>query len=70
MLFLQLMLRHHQGGAEMLSYAATNASQEPVRNLAAQMLTRADRGGELPHAAAHRPRRHPAAVIGARSRPG
>ena len=38
-LFLQLMLRHHQGGAEMLSYAATNASQEPVRNLAAQMLS-------------------------------
>ena len=39
MLFLQLMLRHHQGGAEMLSYAAANASQEPVRNLAAQMLS-------------------------------
>ena len=38
-LFLQLMLRHHEGGAEMLSYAATNASQEPVRNLAAQMLS-------------------------------
>jgi uncharacterized protein (DUF305 family) len=38
-LFLQLMLRHHQGGAEMLSYAAANASQEPVRNLAAQMLS-------------------------------
>ena len=38
-LFLQLMLRHHQGGAEMLSYASTNASQEPVRNLAAQMLS-------------------------------
>jgi uncharacterized protein (DUF305 family) len=37
--FLQLMLRHHQGGAEMLSYAAQNASQEPVRNLAAQMLS-------------------------------
>lgn len=38
-LFLQLILRHHRGGAEMLSYAATNASQEPVRNLAAQMLS-------------------------------
>jgi uncharacterized protein (DUF305 family) len=38
-LFLQLMLRHHQGGASMLSYAAQNASQEPVRNLAAQMLS-------------------------------
>ncbi len=38
-LFLQLMLRHHEGGAAMLSYAAQNASQEPVRNLAAQMLS-------------------------------
>jgi uncharacterized protein (DUF305 family) len=37
--FLQLMLRHHQGGATMLSDAAQNASQEPVRNLAAQMLS-------------------------------
>ena len=37
-LFLQLMLRHHEGGAGMLSYAAQNASQEPVRNLAGQML--------------------------------
>ncbi|HEY0815934.1 MAG TPA: DUF305 domain-containing protein [Pseudonocardia sp.] len=36
--FLQLMLRHHQGGATMLSDAAQNASKEPVRNLAAQML--------------------------------
>jgi uncharacterized protein (DUF305 family) len=38
-LFLQLMLRHHEGGASMLGYAAQNASQEPVRNLAAQMLS-------------------------------
>lgn len=37
-LFLQLMLRHHEGGATMLADAAQNASQEPVRNLAAQML--------------------------------
>jgi uncharacterized protein (DUF305 family) len=37
--FLQLMLRHHEGGASMLGYAAQNASQEPVRNLAAQMLS-------------------------------
>ena len=37
--FLQLMLRHHQGGATMLSDAAQNASQDPVRNLAAQMLS-------------------------------
>jgi uncharacterized protein (DUF305 family) len=38
-LFLQLMLRHHEGGATMLSYAAQNASQPQVRNLAAQMLS-------------------------------
>ena len=38
-LFLQLMLRHHEGGAGMLSYASQDASQEPVRNLAAQMLS-------------------------------
>ncbi|MBO0872118.1 MAG: DUF305 domain-containing protein [Pseudonocardia sp.] len=38
-LFLQLMLRHHQGGAGMLSYAAHAATQPDVRNLAAQMLT-------------------------------
>jgi uncharacterized protein (DUF305 family) len=38
-LFLQLMLRHHEGGATMLSDAAQNASEEPVRNLAAQMLS-------------------------------
>jgi uncharacterized protein (DUF305 family) len=37
-LFLQLMLRHHQGGAEMLSYAAEHASVPQVRNLAGQML--------------------------------
>ncbi len=37
-LFLQLMLRHHQGGAEMLSYGAEYAAVPQVRNLAAQML--------------------------------
>jgi uncharacterized protein (DUF305 family) len=37
-LFLQLMLRHHEGGASMLSYAAQHASEPQVRNLAAQML--------------------------------
>jgi uncharacterized protein (DUF305 family) len=37
-LFLQLMLRHHQGGVEMLAYGAENASVPQVRNLAAQML--------------------------------
>ncbi|MBW0114117.1 DUF305 domain-containing protein [Pseudonocardia abyssalis] len=38
-LFLQLMLRHHEGGAGMLSYAAERAGRQQVRNLAAQMLT-------------------------------
>ncbi|QJY50615.1 DUF305 domain-containing protein [Pseudonocardia broussonetiae] len=37
-LFLQLMLRHHEGGAEMLRYAAESASVPQVRSLAAQML--------------------------------
>ncbi|GAA0932280.1 DUF305 domain-containing protein [Pseudonocardia zijingensis] len=37
-LFLQLMLRHHQGGAGMLQYAADHAAVPQVRNLAAQML--------------------------------
>lgn len=36
-LFLQLMLRHHDGGASMLSYAAQNATTPAVRNLAAGM---------------------------------
>jgi uncharacterized protein (DUF305 family) len=38
-LFLQLMLRHHQGGVVMLQYAADHASVPEVRNLAAQMLS-------------------------------
>lgn len=38
-LFLQLMLRHHQGGAGMLTFAAHAAAQPDVRNLAAQTLT-------------------------------
>jgi uncharacterized protein (DUF305 family) len=37
-LFLQLMLRHHEGGAGMLAYAAERAAEPQVRNLAAQML--------------------------------
>lgn len=37
--FLQLMLRHHEGGAEMLRHAAERASVPQVRNLAAQMLS-------------------------------
>ncbi|MHA6796158.1 DUF305 domain-containing protein [Pseudonocardia bannensis] len=38
-LFLQLMLRHHQGGAAMLEYGAQHAEQPVVRNLATQMLS-------------------------------
>ncbi|MBN9097351.1 MULTISPECIES: DUF305 domain-containing protein [unclassified Pseudonocardia] len=38
-LFLQLMLRHHEGGRSMLADAAQHASQPQVRNLAAQMLS-------------------------------
>jgi uncharacterized protein (DUF305 family) len=38
-LFLQLMLRHHQGGVVMLQYGADHASVPEVRNLAAQMLS-------------------------------
>lgn len=37
-LFLQLMLRHHEGGTGMLTYAAQYASIPDVRNLASQML--------------------------------
>ena len=36
-LFLQLMLRHHQGGLTMIRYAAEHAEVGVVRNLAAQM---------------------------------
>jgi uncharacterized protein (DUF305 family) len=38
-LFLRLMLRHHEGGAGMLDYAARAAQNPEVRNLASQMLT-------------------------------
>ncbi|MFR9800692.1 DUF305 domain-containing protein [Pseudonocardia sp. RS010] len=37
-LFLQLMLRHHLGGVDMLAYAADRAAVPEVRNLAAQAL--------------------------------
>lgn len=37
-LFLQLMIRHHQGGLTMLRYAAEHAEIGVVRNLAAQMI--------------------------------
>lgn len=38
-LFLQLMMRHHQGGAGMLSYAAEHAGESVVRNFAKQVST-------------------------------
>jgi uncharacterized protein (DUF305 family) len=37
-LFLQLMLRHHQGGTAMMRYAAEHAEVGVVRNLASQMF--------------------------------
>lgn len=37
-LFLQLMLRHHEGAVPMLQYAAQNAGLPQVRNLATQIL--------------------------------
>ena len=37
-LFLQLMLRHHQGGVPMATYAAQHAGTAQVRNLAEKIL--------------------------------
>jgi len=37
--FLQLMIRHHQGGTPMMQYAAAHSANQVVRNFAAQMLT-------------------------------
>ena len=36
--FLQLMIRHHQGGAAMMQYAAEHAALPVVRNFADKML--------------------------------
>ena len=38
-LFLQLMLRHHEGAVPMLEYGAEHAALPQVRNLATQILT-------------------------------
>lgn len=43
--FLQLMLRHHQGGLPMAQYAAANASTSYVRNAAQKMAT--SQSGEI-----------------------
>jgi uncharacterized protein (DUF305 family) len=37
--FLQLMLRHHQGGLSMMQTAAAQASVSPVRTLSTSMVT-------------------------------
>ncbi|WP_224389765.1 DUF305 domain-containing protein [Pseudonocardia sp. ICBG1293] len=37
--FLQLMLRHHEGGVSMLEYGRDHADTAEVRNLAGQMLS-------------------------------
>ena len=38
-LFLQLMINHHLGGAPMAQYALTHATQPYIRNLAQKMIT-------------------------------
>ncbi|NMN98974.1 DUF305 domain-containing protein [Antrihabitans stalactiti] len=45
-LFLQLMLRHHQGGKPMAEYAAEHASLSVVRNLAQSMVKTQDKESE------------------------
>ncbi|WP_345613130.1 DUF305 domain-containing protein [Pseudonocardia adelaidensis] len=47
MLFLQLMIRHHEGGKPMLRVAAENAEVAQVRNLASQMLEAQRTGTEM-----------------------
>ena len=37
--FLQLMIRHHQGGLEMAQYGAAHASEPYVRDLASKIVT-------------------------------
>ena len=37
-MYLQLMLRHHQGGLDMMEYAAQNAEVPAVRTLAQTMV--------------------------------
>ncbi|MDG3012824.1 DUF305 domain-containing protein [Rhodococcus sp. D2-41] len=46
-LFLQLMLRHHEGGTPMLEYATKNAGQAVVRDLSANMLAAQNRESAL-----------------------
>ena len=44
-MFLQLMIRHHQGGLPMEQYAAEHAGESYVRNLAGHMV--ASQGAEI-----------------------
>jgi len=44
-LFLQLMIRHHQGGVQMATYAMEHAKETYVRNLAAAMVS--EQSGEI-----------------------
>jgi uncharacterized protein (DUF305 family) len=37
-LFVQLMLRHHQGGVHMAEFAAAHAESASIRDLAAKMV--------------------------------
>ena len=46
-LFLQLMLRHHQGGQSMMRYAAEHAEVGVVRNLAFQMAVAQNHEADL-----------------------
>lgn len=46
-LFLQLMLRHHQGGLEMAQYAAEHASRGYVRNLAQKIVESQENEADL-----------------------
>lgn len=46
-LFLQLMLRHHQGGVPMMEYGARYASTDVVRNLAQKMIATQQGESEL-----------------------
>ena len=47
MLFLQLMLRHHEGGTDMLVAGAERAETGYVRDLARQMLATQQSEGQL-----------------------
>ena len=43
-LFVELMVRHHEGGIEMAEFAAANASDDEVRAMAASIADQPTRG--------------------------